>query len=788
MPNLWFDPEFIKRYNDEILPFVQDKLDEGRYLDQEILFQKNERRAYGANKKQMVKDNAFQRAMLRAQNKEEKKEAENKDYVLGTGNFFSKKQSLSNSSERQNLNIRLDRKERERVKSGIEMLGRHVERRGEMARLDAESGQPTTAYYMREQIEDIIEDKKSGLTRRHRDMFSRGMDAVRRSVRPMGLSITGDENELEAARKRDERRRERKLNEFFSIISKKALNEEEAEQEQSAGQEEGQEQTAEGAATDEPVSPFIFAIYFEQIKQMRSKVKNVFENLSNISYKTLTETVGVRSINENDRDFQLENAIVTISRVCSGASEQELRLMMQLSNARLIDFNEEAFDIARKLLLELGENCFQNLFLADELGVTPDIQGAERTNILCGQNRFKLVTGKVYIKESTDSPNYGVKVQNVVRSLIPMCIPQDPQIIQNDEISMFLQPLKDQLQDFMVNLVDDTNPDLMQMPEIIKKIQSMGLIDQNGNIYEQAKLSNFNNIIKQYTDLIASQPGSFKKSFFLERMKQMLTNYFLQGMNQMDERANATHLLTDNGLFLIDENLIALYSEEANIKLTRKASLKSNTGRKNRNSGVPKKLEKLRAIVEEVKEAKNTKQPKASIDMFVVSTVSLLETIDLSIYAMILDNFDMEYTLSMNPGNKVSPREKKNNEYNIIKINDQEIKIPVVMDKGDMANKVIKESLILEKLKGYEKEYSKKTSHHRSNRNKARRAAEKKFGAAAIKGKDVDHKDGNPMNNSPSNLRLRSKGNNRSDNGHHKGETYEKARKGITNTFKGKKK
>jgi len=114
------------------------------------------------------------------------------------------------------------------------------------------------------------------------------------------------------------------------------------------------------------------------------------------------------------------------------------------------------------------------------------------------------------------------------------------------------------------------------------------------------------------------------------------------------------------------------------------------------------------------------------------------------------------------------------------------------MDKGDMSTKTIKESrerlenIILEKLTGYEKKYSEKTSHHRSNRNKARRAAEKKFGAAAIKGKDVDHKDGNPMNNSPSNLRLRSRGENRSDNGHHKGEPHKKAMKGITNTFKGK--
>jgi hypothetical protein len=786
MPNLWFDSEFIKRYNNEILPFVQNKLDEGRYLDQEILFQKNERRAYGENKKQMVKNNAFQRAMLRAQNREEKKEAEVKDSVLGTGDFFSKKQTLENSSERQNLNIRLDRKERERVKTGIKMLGRHVERRGEMAKLDAESGQSTTPYYMREQIEEILEDKKSGLTRRHRDMFSRGMDGVRRAVRPTKLSLTGDENELEAARKRDERRRDRKLNEFFSVISKRSLNEEETEQEQSEGQEESQSQNTEGAGTEEPVSPFIFAMYFEQIKQMRSKVKNVFENLSNISYKTLSETVGVRSINENDRDFQLENAIITISRVCSGASEQELRLMMQLSNGRLIDFNEEAFDVARKLLLEIGENCFQNLFLADELGVTPDIQGAERTNILCGENRFKLVTGKVYIKEYTNSPNYGVKMQNMIKSFIPFCIPQDPQVMQNDQISILLQQLKSQLQNFMINLVDDTNPDLMQMPNMIKKIQSMGLADENGNIYDQAKFSNFDNVIKQYANSVASQPGAFKKSFFFERMKLMLTNYFVRGMNQMDERANATHLLTDNGLFLIDDNLVSLYAEESNIKLSLKEKLKSNSGRKNKNSGVPKKLEKLRAIVEEVKETKKAQEPKVSIDMFVIDTISLLQNIDIMIYETIMDNFDMEYTLSLNPGNKVSPKEKKNNEFNIIKINDQEIKIPVVMDKGDMANKVIKENLILEKLMGHEKHYSKKTSHHRSNRNKARRAAEEKWGKAAIKGKDVDHKDGNPMNNSPSNLRLRNPSDNRADNGHHKGEPYKKAKRGITNTYKGK--
>ena len=69
----------------------------------------------------------------------------------------------------------------------------------------------------------------------------------------------------------------------------------------------------------------------------------------------------------------------------------------------------------------------------------------------------------------------------------------------------------------------------------------------------------------------------------------------------------------------------------------------------------------------------------------------------------------------------------------------------------------------------YKKEYE---SYHkkpeqrarRSSRNKARRLAIKKHGAAAVKGKDVDHKDRNPHNNSSSNLRIQSKKENRGRN------------------------
>lgn len=101
-----------------------------------------------------------------------------------------------------------------------------------------------------------------------------------------------------------------------------------------------------------------------------------------------------------------------------------------------------------------------------------------------------------------------------------------------------------------------------------------------------------------------------------------------------------------------------------------------------------------------------------------------------------------------------------------------------------MHSSKISELIAMAALAGYEKEYSQKTVKDRSGRVQARRVMERLRGKDALKGKDVDHKDGNPRNNSPSNLRLIDSSNNRSDNGHSEGETYAKAKKGITNTFK----
>lgn len=53
----------------------------------------------------------------------------------------------------------------------------------------------------------------------------------------------------------------------------------------------------------------------------------------------------------------------------------------------------------------------------------------------------------------------------------------------------------------------------------------------------------------------------------------------------------------------------------------------------------------------------------------------------------------------------------------------------------------------------------------RSSRNKARRLMEKRGVVRKGDGRDVDHRDSNPLNNKPSNLRVQSKSKNRSRNG-----------------------
>ena len=72
-------------------------------------------------------------------------------------------------------------------------------------------------------------------------------------------------------------------------------------------------------------------------------------------------------------------------------------------------------------------------------------------------------------------------------------------------------------------------------------------------------------------------------------------------------------------------------------------------------------------------------------------------------------------------------------------------------------------------MRNYKQEYANyhakpEQKKRRAGRNKARSLAVKRYGKAALKDKDIDHVDRNPLNNSRSNLRIQSKAKNRARN------------------------
>lgn len=114
-------------------------------------------------------------------------------------------------------------------------------------------------------------------------------------------------------------------------------------------------------------------------------------------------------------------------------------------------------------------------------------------------------------------------------------------------------------------------------------------------------------------------------------------------------------------------------------------------------------------------------------------------------------------------------------EKNIVKVNGKRFEIPVQIPTvmPDDAETVLESNQLLKNLfekkkRNYRKEYDNYhgKAEQRANRSKRVLARRKMIKAGLVKkgdGKDVDHKDGNPQNNSKDNLRVRSKSKNRAD-------------------------
>ena len=129
-----------------------------------------------------------------------------------------------------------------------------------------------------------------------------------------------------------------------------------------------------------------------------------------------------------------------------------------------------------------------------------------------------------------------------------------------------------------------------------------------------------------------------------------------------------------------------------------------------------------------------------------------------------MEFFEIDFDLYTTPINfqDVLPKSGNYNTVNSIYINDKEIKVPISEYYSNIGKLFLSEA---KKKRDYTKdieyESSPKQRRNRVKRVLARRFMEKKGLVHKGDGKDVDHKDGDPTNNSPKNLRVMSRSKNR---------------------------
>jgi len=141
--------------------------------------------------------------------------------------------------------------------------------------------------------------------------------------------------------------------------------------------------------------------------------------------------------------------------------------------------------------------------------------------------------------------------------------------------------------------------------------------------------------------------------------------------------------------------------------------------------------------------------------------------------------------ISSNQLNLANYNTNESGEYTKVQTRDRVFYVPVEKDTQyyEAENDEIPQLTTNEEYeRDYRKEYdrhhsSKKAIQARGKRTTNRRRAIRKGVVSKGDGVDIDHKDGNPMNNSSTNLRKRSAASNRSDNKHKPGETQDHSKR-----------
>ena len=523
------------------------------------------------------------------------------------------------------------------------------------------------------------------------------------------------------------------------------------------GKAEQPKDTATGQEDVDPNNPFDFSE-----KEAENKAQSL--TMQQQAFVPTESPIGMDSVEypgptkpiPNGDGTQFEFAVLYAALRSSGFSEQSLQQRNEMSNGRLFAFSKKVFELGKRTAKLIPEECRQSLRHSAEAGIRGNPE--PKTDLICGDNRISLkMDGDVQLS-SEQSSTASKTINKIAANAFNESMDFNTGILQK-----------------LIKNMEKLPPKMIASNNLERAVKQHAGKPWFDSMFTDGRLNDNMNWDKIKDDVVAPFLDEFTKylddneDFKRKMIHEAMTGELMFG--EENPQAVASHILSPNGFHQIgdaESDFIDDMMDKVKIGIRAKSRSDRIT-----NAALRIELKGSKVKIAEAEEVQTTQDEEG-----IITPEKLIEfyrnNMDVLI-GQVVQN--LNFSLSGNMEEVIEDKLE-----NTITIAGKEVKIPVTGQVPEPESLTdIDESFMnfLEQddpsKRDYKREYrlfhgKAKQRKKRSNRVLARRKMEKKGKVRKGDGKDVDHRDGNALNNGDNNLRVQSKKKNRARNKHKKGE------------------
>lgn len=441
-----------------------------------------------------------------------------------------------------------------------------------------------------------------------------------------------------------------------------------------------------------------FDLRQEYFLQNRSPME--VKEFDNLSFESIANKFGITKV-DLPYNEQVKHALILLSRLKAGASEQELSFIMNIKNGLYSQFGREAFEQAKKILSQVGDECLQLMVSASEAGLA-GVSAEGQMDFKCGNIKFAVNSQGEISLSSSDMTQSGKSVKRTLQRSLTQVM-QDPDLAEKDPIYkqtiMSVNDIMAKSAPAMMSdatfqkLSKDPNTFAFMQQEVIMSPtgENLGpMVMPNGELNPAISFKKFEEDMERVVDRFISQAKGKKSPFMRSLIQTSVTNQ-LRGDGVVDPENAPSHLVTGNGIFPMSDDYFSAISSNSDIKIEK--SDKAFTNKKN-------DVNKYKVVIEQTEQMQVPADPMQQIRDAINGSMIPIGTSPIEVLAnSLIKNYNFDMNISLLPG--IAPKDIHGVEYNYLKVHGKNFKIPVTRDQELVAASMeesysVANSLILE--------------------------------------------------------------------------------------------